>query len=89
MTENKKVLIIMPEILIGLTDETAKAEGVSRSELIRRAVKLYIGQKHRMEIREKLRRGYEQMAPINKEWAELGLGTELETYEALLAESEE
>lgn len=91
MTEKKKVLICLPTELLAQADAMANEEQKSRSEFIRCAMKLYIRQKHKMEIREKLRRGYEQMAHINTEWAELGLSADeeaLEAYEALLAESE-
>ena len=55
-------------------------------------MQLYLRERHKLEIRERMMRGYEDMARINAEWAELGLIPDtktLEVYETLLAECEE
>lgn len=91
MNEQRKVLISLPEDLLNRADEAADTESINRSELIRRAMKLYLAEKHKIETRERMKRGYEAMAGINKEWAEAGMASEkkaLDAYEAVLAESD-
>ena len=54
-------------------------------------MKLYIRERQRLEIREKMKIGYEEMAKINAELTEMGLKSDvvsLEVYEAILAECE-
>ncbi len=91
MSELKKVLITLPDHLLREVDEIVALENMNRSEFVRQAMKLYIGQRHRMEIKEQLMRGYGQMADINRDWAEVGMEAEeriLEAYESLLSECE-
>ena len=76
MSELKKVLITLPDHLLREVDEIVALENMNRSEFVRQAMKLYIGQRHRMEIKEQLMRGYGQMADINRDWAEVGMEAE-------------
>jgi CopG family transcriptional regulator/antitoxin EndoAI len=89
---SRKVLVSLPDALLQQMDKLMSEEHTTRSQIIRDAMKLYICEKHRMEIRERMRLGYEEMARINEEWAEAGLLPDvktLELYETLLAECEE
>ncbi len=89
---NKKVLVSLPVGLLRQVDEVILHENITRSQFIREAMQLYIRERHKLEIRERMMRGYEDMARINAEWAELGLIPDtktLEVYETLLAECEE
>ena len=91
MADQKKILLSMPESLIGEIDRLASEDGVNRSEFIRRAMKLYIGQRHKIEIRERMEKGYKAMAELNREWAETGIDADdadLMVYEAKLSESD-
>lgn len=90
--EKRKVLVSLPDTLIGQIDAIANAEGVTRSALVRDALCQYLSRRHMVERREQMRRGYEQMARINAAWAQTGLKAEqkiLDAYEAMLSESEE
>ena len=87
----RKVLISLPEELLREADEVARHKGLNRSEFVREAMQLCIRQWHRMNMREQMIRGYEEMALINQEWSEASLYAEnmsSEAYEALLAERE-
>lgn len=87
----KKILVSLPEELLEKVDSSAGRVRLNRSEFIRQALSQFLIEKHRMEIRERMKRGYEEMAGINSEWAELGLRHEsddLLAYEAMLSESE-
>ena len=91
MADQKKVLLSVSESLINEVDRLAALDDINRSEFIRRAMKLYITHRHKIEIRERMRKGYEAMANINREWAEVGVASEyasLEAYEEILSESD-
>lgn len=91
MAELKKILVSLPDSLLREVDEIVSIERKNRSEFIREAMKLYIRERHRIEIREKMKKGYEEMARINTELTEEGLPTDmesLEVYEAILSECE-
>lgn len=91
MAADKKVLISLPEPLLTELDALARREEINRSELIRQAVRQLIERKHTMGIRERMRRGYEEMSAINSEWAELGIAADalvLDAYEEKLSECE-
>ncbi|NMA95733.1 MAG: CopG family transcriptional regulator, partial [Clostridiales bacterium] len=63
----------------------------NRNEFVKEAMKLYIRERHKIVLREKMRQGYEEMAIINVEWTEVGIRSEnnaLEVYESILSESE-
>ena len=91
MAAQKKILISLPEPLLAELDALAGREAINRSELIRQAVRQLIERKHTIEIRERMRRGYEEMSSINSDWAELGLSADalvLDAYEEKLSECE-
>lgn len=91
MATQKKILVSLPEELLCEVDALVEGEGITRSEFIRQAMKQMLEQKHTMEARERMRRGYEEMARINSEWAELGLSQDmrvLDAYEEKLSECE-
>ncbi len=91
MAELKKILVSLPDSLLQEVDEIVAIEKKNRSEFIREAMKLYIRERHRIEIREKMKKGYEEMARINSEMTEVGLESDvrvLEEYEAILSECE-
>jgi CopG family transcriptional regulator/antitoxin EndoAI len=91
VAELKKILVSLPDSLLQEVDEIVAIEKKNRSEFIREAMKLYIRERHRIEIREKMKKGYEEMARINSEMTEVGLESDvraLEEYEAILSECE-
>ncbi len=65
----KRILISVDEELLTQFDALAAQQDVSRSELIRRSMKRYALDQHRMNVREQMKRGYQEMAKINSEWA--------------------
>jgi len=91
VAELKKILVSLPDSLLQEVDAIVAIEKKNRSEFIREAMKLYIRERHRIEIREKMKKGYEEMAKINSEMTEVGLESDvrvLEEYEAILSECE-
>ena len=76
----KRILISVDEELLIQFDALAAQQNVSRSELIRRAMKRYALDQHRMNVREQMKKGYREMAAINSEWAEFALLSDEAAY---------
>ena len=92
LAQYKKILISVPDNLLQEIDNLVSNEKTNRSMLVRKAVSLYIREKHRVELRDKMRRGYEEMAEINLGLAEVCLGADNDQqsiYEERLGEMEE
>ena len=92
MGQNKKILISIPDNLLEELDNMVSNEKTNRSMLIREAMNLYIKEKHKIELRDKMRIGYEEMAEINLRLAEDCLGADNDQqyrYEKRLGEMEE
>lgn len=90
MAQVKRIMITMPDSLLQEVDGLARQEKRNRSEFIREAMRRYIEEKRRLELRDKLKEGYRQMAGLNRELAEesLAAGNEaLALYEEVLARS--
>ncbi len=77
---SKRILIGVDEELLTQFDALAAQQGVSRSELIRRSMKRYALDQHRMNVREQMKRGYLEMAAINSEWAGYALLSDEAAY---------
>jgi CopG family transcriptional regulator/antitoxin EndoAI len=91
LAQLKKIIISLPDSLLKEVDNIVSLEKINRSEFVRQAMKLYIKQKHRMDIKDNMKRGYEQMAQINLELANMCLEADeqlLKEYEKQLAECE-
>lgn len=89
--QSKKIMISLPDSLLKEVDEIVSLEKKNRSECIREAMKLYIQEKKKLEIRESLKKGYVEMANINLAIAESAMSADfnaLDLYEAILSESE-
>jgi len=71
LAELKKILISLPENLLQEVDYVASVQKTNRSELVREAMKLYLREKRKIEIRDKMKKGYEEMAEINVKLAEM------------------
>lgn len=61
----KRVMISLPQNLLQEVDGVARIDNSNRSELIREAMKLYLLERKKRVIREKMQRGYMEMADIN------------------------
>ena len=91
MSELKKILISIPDSLLQEVDMLVSNEKKNRSQLIREAMRLYIDHKRRREIRDAMKKGYQEMAEINLKLAEMCFDVDSEIqgqYEEKLAECE-
>lgn len=92
MSKQKRILISLPETLSVQTDNLAAKLKISRSELIREALKHYIKDCKNREIGEMMMKGYAEMGVINIEIAEGCLSadnSQLSNYMEKLSECEE
>jgi CopG family transcriptional regulator/antitoxin EndoAI len=77
-TNTKRIMISLPKNLLQEVDGMVQQEKSNRSEFIRQAMKLYLYERKKREIRETMQKGYMEMAKINLKMAS----------EAFLAEEE-
>lgn len=87
MAETKKIMVSLPNSLLEEVDFIVSMEKKNRSEFVKEAMKLYIREKRRVEVYEKLKDGYVEMSQINLTLAEIGLEqdmVELNVYESKL-----
>jgi len=87
----KKILVSLPDSLLKEVDTIVSDENKNRSQLIREAMRLYIEHKRKRDIRDQMKKGYQDMADINLKLAEMcfEMDTEAEDqYEGKLAECE-
>ena len=91
MAESKRIVISLPNSLLQEVDHIAQMEKRNRSEFIREAMRLYICERRKIQIRETMKNGYREMGPVNVALSEMGFELEscmLRSYEARLSECE-
>ncbi len=91
MSSLKKILITLPEGLLEELNKAVAQEGVNRSEFIRRAIKKQLALLNSSKMKEKLKKGYLEMAQVNLSIANMCIeadNEELSAYEEKLAECE-
>ena len=65
LSQLKKILISLPDSLLCEVDVFVDGNNINRSEFIREAMKLYLKEKRRITIRERLKTGYLEMSSVN------------------------
>jgi CopG family transcriptional regulator/antitoxin EndoAI len=91
LSELRKILISLPDNLLKEVDSIVSVEKINRSEFVREAMKLYIREKRKIEMRDKMKKGYQEMAEINARLAEMCFDADSEQqqkYEERLRELE-
>ncbi len=91
MPQQKKILLTLPDSLLKELDNLAKEENITRSKLIREAMKAYVSDREKACMLDRLKRGYMEMSEINSDIAELCFDADSELlyrYEEKLAECE-
>jgi len=89
--EIRKVLISLPDNLLKEIDSIVSVEKINRSEFVRDAMKLYLRERRKVEMRDKLKKGYQEMAEINVKLTEVFFEVDNDqqiNYEKLLGELE-
>lgn len=91
MPQQKKILLTLPDTLLRDLDNLAKEDNITRSKLIRDAMKAYVAKREKAFMLERLKRGYMEMSEINSDIAEFCFDADsdvLYRYEEKLAECE-
>ncbi len=91
MAELKKILISLPDNLLKEMDSLVSIEKTNRSEFVREAMKLYIRKIRKIETRDNMKKGYQDMAETNLRLAEMCIeadNEQQEKYEDRLRELE-
>lgn len=92
MAETKRIMISLPNSLLEEVDNIVSMESKNRSEFIREAMKLYLRERKKIQLKEVMKNGYREMSQINLYFAEMGLEedyNELINYENRLTGREE
>lgn len=71
MAELKKILVTLPDSLLEEVDYAVTEDKINRSEFVREAMKLYLQERRKTQIREKLKKGYLEMTEINLKLSEM------------------
>jgi len=71
LAELRKILISLPDNLLKEIDSIVSVEKTNRSQFVREAMKLYIRERRKIEMRDKLKKGYQEMAEINMKLSEI------------------
>jgi CopG family transcriptional regulator/antitoxin EndoAI len=71
LAESRKILISLPEQLLKEVDSIVSIEKTNRSEFVRRTIQLYIRERRKIEVRDRLKKGYQEMAEINIKLSEI------------------
>lgn len=91
MAEIRKILISLPDNLLKEVDSIVSVEKINRSEFVREAMKLYIRERRKIEMRDWMKKGYQEMAEINLKLAEICFDADndqQQVYEERLGEME-
>ncbi|MBS3886389.1 MAG: ribbon-helix-helix protein, CopG family [Dethiobacter sp.] len=65
MAETKRIMISLPHNLLEEVDGIVADEKRTRSDFIREAMRLYLAEREKLLIRERMQRGYAEMAKLN------------------------
>lgn len=91
MAELKKILISLPDNLLKEIDSIVMVEKTNRSQFVREAMKLYLRERRKMEMKDTMKKGYQEMAEINIKLAEMCFeadNDQQDQYEERLGEME-
>lgn len=78
MANTKRIMISLPQNLLKEVDGVVEVEKRSRSEFIREAMKLYLQERKKKQIRESMQEGYMEMARLNLTLANEAISVENE-----------
>lgn len=78
MPRTKRIMISLPHNLLQEVDGVVEMEKRTRSEFIREAMKLYLQERRKKQIRERMQEGYMEMARLNLDLANEAISAENE-----------
>ncbi|HWP96804.1 MAG TPA: CopG family transcriptional regulator [Syntrophomonadaceae bacterium] len=78
MPASKRIIITVPETLLCEVDDITTLESKNRSELVREAIRFFLGERKKKLVLEQMKKGYLEMAEINLSLAVENQGVENE-----------
>ncbi|HZK33321.1 MAG TPA: CopG family transcriptional regulator [Tissierellaceae bacterium] len=87
MGETNAIVAGIPSNLLGESNGMVPMENKNMSDFVMEALRLFIEEKKRLEVIEKLKKGYIEMSDLNVRLSEMGLeqdNLELALYESSL-----
>ncbi len=78
MARTKRIMISLPHNLLQEVDGVVEMEKRTRSEFIREAMRLYLRERKKKQIREQMQEGYMEMARLNLTLANEAISAENE-----------
>jgi len=87
LPSSKRIIVTVSEILLSEVDHFTTLDNRNRSEIIREAIRFYLGERKKELMIEQMKKGYLEMAPINLTIAsESSVEEEILIYEYSLLE---
>ena len=80
MSKSKKIKVDLPEYLIEEIELYCQENDENQSQFLSQAVKLYLRERKKEEVRSHLRDGYKKMAGLNQKFADEGLSSDCYSY---------
>ncbi|MGI6412853.1 MAG: ribbon-helix-helix protein, CopG family [Syntrophomonadaceae bacterium] len=65
MPASRRIIVTVSESLLSEVDNVTVLESKNRSQIIREAIKFYLGERKRVLIKEQMKKGYMEMSDIN------------------------
>jgi CopG family transcriptional regulator/antitoxin EndoAI len=62
---SRRIIVTVSESLLSEVDNVTVLESKNRSQIIREAIKFYLGERKRVLIKEQMKKGYMEMSDIN------------------------
>ncbi|WP_048600897.1 CopG family ribbon-helix-helix protein [Rubeoparvulum massiliense] len=81
--ETKRIVISIPQNLLSEVDGFVRQDRSNRSEFIRQAMRMYVKERKKRQIRENMQQGYMEMAKINLHMASEAFTAEQEAEHTL------
>lgn len=78
MARTRRIMISLPHNLLQEVDGVVEMEKRTRSEFIREAMRLYLQERRKKQIREQMQEGYMEMARLNLALANEAISAENE-----------
>ena len=69
MLSSKRIFVSLPSYMLSEVDRCTNLFGKNRSQIVTDALDVYLGEQRRVLMVEEMKRGYEEMAKINLEFA--------------------
>jgi len=80
LTERKDISIKLSECLLEEMKQYCKNNNLKQNNFVNQAIKFYLKEMKKEEVRNHLRDGYKKMAGLNQQLADEGLSSECYSY---------